>query len=145
MGAHWPRMTTGAGQVQLAGKVLIAEDNAAMREMLAAMCRDWGAEVIECVNGSDAVQAFARHQPDCVLMDFAMPEMDGLAATAQIKAQFPHARILIITQYDNEGLRQAAREAGASGFVRKEDLHQLPELIGGETQREPSKAQGKSE
>jgi CheY-like chemotaxis protein len=138
MGAHWQRMTTGAGQVQLAGKVLIAEDNAAMRQMLTAMCRDWGAEVIECVNGSDAVQAFARHQPDWVLMDFAMPQMDGLAATARIKAQFPQARILIITQYDSEGLRQAAQDAGASGFVRKEDLHQLAELIGAATRRETS-------
>jgi CheY-like chemotaxis protein len=112
--------------IALAGKILIAEDNAAMRQMLAALCRDWGAIVIECANGTEAVEAYAWHQPDWVLMDFAMPIMDGLVATARIKREFPAARILIVTDYDSEALRQAAREAGASGFVRKEDLAELP-------------------
>jgi CheY-like chemotaxis protein len=122
-------MIAGTGQVQLAGKVLIAEDNDAMRQMLAGMCREWGADVIECVNGLEAVRAFAQHQPDWVLMDVVMPELDGLDATARIKARFPGARILIVSEYDNEGLRQAAHQAGACAYVLKENLIELPGVI----------------
>ncbi|MEK7677550.1 MAG: response regulator [Verrucomicrobiota bacterium] len=122
-------MDAQTDQVQIAGSVLVAEDNATMRQMLAAFCRQWGAEVIECVNGVEAVQAFARHQPAWVLMDVAMPEMDGLVATARIKAQFPQARILMVTQYDSDGLRQAAQQAGACAYVLKEDLPDVPKWI----------------
>jgi two-component system NarL family response regulator len=122
-------MTTDNGQIPFVGKVLVAEDNAAMRQLLAGICREWAGEVIECSNGAQAVQAFAQHQPDLVLMDFAMPEMDGLAATRRIRAQSPQARILIVTQYDSEGLRQEARNAGVSGCLRKEDLDQLRPLV----------------
>jgi CheY-like chemotaxis protein len=122
-------MSEGAPSSALTGTVLVAEDNAAMRQMLARLCREWGATVIECGNGREAVQAFAQHQPDWVLMDFAMPELDGVDATARITARYPKARIVIVSQYESDGLRQAALEAGARGFVNKEDVHQLPDLI----------------
>ena len=54
--------------------------------------------------------------------------MDGLVATARIKAQFPQARILMVTQCDSDGLRQAAQQAGACAYVLKEDLPDVPKL-----------------
>jgi DNA-binding NarL/FixJ family response regulator len=67
-------------------------------------------------------------------MDVCMPEMDGFAATRCIKAQFPEARILVMTQHDNSMLRNLAREAGATGFLGKEELPRLEGIIaaGGE-------------
>lgn len=100
-----------------------------MRQMIAGICRDCGAHVVECSNGIEAVESFQKHRPDCSLIDFEMPEMDGLEATARIRSLSRCARIFIVTQYDNESLRQAAAGAGANGFVRKEDLHMLPDLL----------------
>lgn len=130
-------MIPEVGPFTPAGKVLVAEDNAAMRQMLAAMCREWGAEVIECADGWEAVEAFARRQPDWVLMDFAMPGLDGLEATGRILKEFPQARIVIVTQYDSEALRQAAREAGVRACISKEQLHQLADILGEETRCVP--------
>jgi CheY-like chemotaxis protein len=101
--------------------ILVAEDNATMRQMLASLCREWPDEVVECSNGQEAVRSLAEHQPAWVLMDIAMPGFDGLAATARIKAEFARARILILTQYATETLRQAAQQAGAEASLSKEN------------------------
>ena len=61
-------------------------------------------------------------QPDIVLMDVRMPRMDGLAATRQIREFHPGARVVIVTDYDDEDLRKAAMEAGARGYVLKQNL-----------------------
>ncbi|MDH7501190.1 MAG: response regulator transcription factor [Verrucomicrobiota bacterium] len=109
--------------------VLVADDNTATRELIAEICRHCGASVVERTNGIEAVDAFKKHQPDCSLLDFQMPEMDGLKAIAHIKALSPPARVFMVTQYDSENLRQAAAEAGADGFVPKDCLHMLPDLL----------------
>jgi CheY-like chemotaxis protein len=115
---------------QIAGRVLIADDNAAMRDMLARFCRDCGAKVTVCNDGAAAVQAYDRLQPDWVLMDAVMPVLDGLAATARIHARFPDARIVIISEHDLDSLRQAAQQAGACAYVMKDNLLDLPATLG---------------
>jgi DNA-binding NarL/FixJ family response regulator len=62
-------------------------------------------------------------------MDIRMPRMDGLAATRQILGSHPLAKIVIVTDYDDDALREAAREAGACGYVLKLDLLELAPLI----------------
>lgn len=76
----------------------------------------------ECPDGSHALGAYARHRPDWVLIDSEMKTADGVAVARQIHAAFPEAKIVIITSYDDADLRQAAREAGACGYVLKENL-----------------------
>jgi DNA-binding NarL/FixJ family response regulator len=62
-------------------------------------------------------------------MDIHMPHMDGLTATRQIRRFHPSARVLVVTAYEDEELRSAAQEAGASGYVLKDKLTELPRLI----------------
>jgi CheY-like chemotaxis protein len=112
-------------------KVLIVDDNAEMRTLIRSVLRDVAQEFVECAGGEEAVVAFPMERPDWTLMDFVMPGMDGLTATRQIKAQFPDARILIVTQHVNRELRDSALLAGATGFVAKDELTRLEGIITG--------------
>ena len=60
-----------------------------------------------------------------------MKPVDGLRATAQIKARFPEARIVIVSQYDDQELREEAARLGACAYVLKENLHELPGILTG--------------
>ncbi len=109
--------------------VLIVEDHAGVRRLLRDALREVAAQVWECENGAEALAAYPAHRPDVVLMDLSMPVLDGLAATRQIRHLHLSARIVIVTDYDDEGLRDAAREAGACGYVLKDNLLEIvPQL-----------------
>ena len=103
-------------------KVLIVDDSPQMRQMVKFYLRGLADETCECEDGAEALDAYRKFQPDWVLMGWEMKRMDGLAATRRIRASFPEAHILFVTQYDEPELRQAAAEVGASGFVSKDDL-----------------------
>ena len=103
-------------------KFLIVEDSAPMRRMIKSLIADLATELYECSDGAEARAAYRKHRPDWVLMDIQMGEMDGLEATREIIAAFPEARILIVTNYDDDELRKAARSAGASDYVLKDNL-----------------------
>ena len=77
--------------------------------------------VAEASNGLEAVDKAARFQPDVVLMDIRMPELDGLQATRRIFAADPSARVLVLTTFDLDEYVYEALRAGASGFVLKDD------------------------
>src|SRR3954453_23083619 len=103
--------------------VLVADDQAMIRagfRMLLAGEPD--IEVVaEAGNGIEAVQQAARFKPTVVLMDIRMPQLDGLEATRRIIAADPGARILILTTFDLDEYVYDALQAGASGFVLKDD------------------------
>jgi CheY-like chemotaxis protein len=109
--------------------LLIADDNAEMREMIRELVADLADAIYECCNGNQAVTAYATHQPDWVVMDLQMPVLDGIKATKEIRAVFPAAQIVILTQYDDARYRAAALAAGASRYVLKDDLLQLRAII----------------
>lgn len=102
--------------------LLIVEDNEQVRQMIKAVLLDLAENIFECGDGSQALDLYARHHPDWVLMDIKMGEMDGLEATRQIKVSFPDAKIVIVTNYDDAVLREEARQAGACAYVLKENL-----------------------
>ena len=76
--------------------------------------------VAEAGNGREAVEKAAQLQPDLVLMDLSMPEMDGIEATRQIKKAFPGINVIILTVHDDEEFFLPALRSGASGYVVKE-------------------------
>ena len=109
--------------------VLIVEDNAGVRRLLRRAVQQIATEIWECGDGIEALTAYSEHLPDIVLLDVRMPIMDGLAATGQIRTADPQARIIIVTDCDDEETRAAASEAGAWGYALKQDLTTLEALI----------------
>jgi CheY-like chemotaxis protein len=109
--------------------VLIIDDNPSVRRLIQRAIRPIATEIWECEDGIGALAAFNAHRPDLILMDVRMPKMGGLAATRQILQSHPLARIVIVTDCDDEETRTAATEAGACGFASKQDLTELTEII----------------
>ncbi len=85
--------------------------------------------VHECADGASAVALYGSVHPDVVLMDLQMPGVDGLTAARAIRESDPGARIVVVTDHGDAVSRAAAIEAGASGFVPKQDLLALPALL----------------
>jgi CheY-like chemotaxis protein len=109
--------------------VLLVDDNASMRALIRSVVEETGPVVYECADGDAAVDLYAQLRPDIVLMDLKMGRMDGLAATRAIRRSDPAARIVIVTEMADERSRAAAADAGATGFVPKQDLLALPALL----------------
>jgi CheY-like chemotaxis protein len=112
-------------------KMLIADDDARMRRVIRELVAGLDMTICEAVNGAEAVELYLIERPDWVLMDLRMKPVDGLIATTQIKAHSPEAWVLIVSQYDDPELREAAARAGACGYVLKENLHELPGILTG--------------
>ena len=110
-------------------RVLITDDNQPMRRMIRTVVDDLPVDLFEAADGEQSLQSYREHHPDLVLMDLAMPRMDGLQATREMVLAFPGARVIIVTQQDHAALREAARKAGALGYVLKENLNQVREFI----------------
>ena len=104
-------------------RVLVADDQSIVRAgfRLLLSGNDDIDVVAEASNGLEAVEKAARFEPDVVLMDIRMPELDGLEATRRILAADRSARILILTTFDLDEYVYEALRAGASGFVLKDD------------------------
>lgn len=103
-------------------RVLIADDHFVVRQGLATLlvARNGMQVVGEAATGVEAVELAHILQPDVILMDMIMPELDGAAATARIKAQNPAARILILTSFGEKEKVAAAIRAGALGYLLKD-------------------------
>ena len=112
-------------------KLLIVEDNAATRQMIKRIIAPFAQQIVECQDGVDACALYSVEQPDWVLMDIRLKDLDGITATQQIRASYPNARIVIVTSFDEAGLREAARRAGACGYVLKQNLPDLQRLFEG--------------
>jgi DNA-binding NarL/FixJ family response regulator len=102
-------------------RVLIVDDDDLMRAGLRAVLgSDPGIEVVgEAVDGRDAVGRVGRLAPDVVIMDVRMPRLDGIAATREILASAPAARVLVVTTFEEDEYIFGALDAGASGFLLK--------------------------
>lgn len=109
--------------------ILIVEDNARVRRLIRNEIADLAREFYEGDDGAVALELYRRFTPDWVLMDLEMKQIDGLTAAREIISFFPQARICIVTNYDDDFLREEARRAGACGFVVKADLHLLCGLL----------------
>lgn len=100
-----------------------------MRRLLRDIVGKLSADIFECEDGEHALLAYREHRPDWVTMDIEMGEKDGLTTTREICAEFPQARIVIVTKHDSTAMREAARSAGVFGYVSKENLLNLRQLI----------------
>ena len=102
-------------------KVLVVDDHTIVRDGICTLLALAGdIEVVgEAANGSEALKMVKELEPNVVLMDVAMPIMDGLEATRRICKEFPRTRVLVLTQYDDKEYVFSVIEAGACGFISK--------------------------
>jgi len=103
-------------------RVLIVDDHTIVRKGIRALLAEIeGIEVVgEADNGQEAVTQAETLHPDVILMDLAMPKMDGIEATRQIKASQPESRILVMTSFAADDKVFPAIKAGALGYLLKE-------------------------
>lgn len=102
-------------------RVLLVDDSAALRAGLTALITGTTDLTVvgACADGAEVVATAERCAPDVVLMDLTMPGMDGIAATAALRAARPAARVLILTTSDSGDAVHRARDAGAVGHLHK--------------------------
>src|SRR5262245_7677123 len=110
-------------------KLLIVENNPSVRRVIRNIVATLADEIHECEDGADALVAYVAHKPDWVLMELAMKHVNGIEATRLIKDQYPDARVIIVTNFDEVDLRESALQAGACGYVLKENLLELRRLL----------------
>jgi len=101
-------------------RIILADDHALVRAGFRALLREMGIQILaEAGNGWEVLQRVSEHQPDVVLMDIAMPELNGLEATARLTQQFPTVRVVILSMHANIEYARRALQAGAAGYLLK--------------------------
>ncbi len=100
-------------------KVLVVDDSRVVRMVLAQVLKGQGCEVIEAVDGLDAVAKFHAEQPALTITDMVMPNMDGLEAIAIIRKMSPQAKVLVLTAAVGKNEVLAAAQLGIRGYVKK--------------------------
>ena len=120
-------------------RVLCVDDHPLLREGVAALIgSEEDMEMIgEASNGREALDLFRKHRPDVTLMDLQMPEMNGIDAIGAIRAEFPEARIIVVTTHPGDSQVSRALKAGArayllKGMLRKELLDTIRAVHAGQ-------------
>jgi len=130
------RMRTVSERIMIEKKsrILIAEDFEENRTALTLILKNAGFDVIEVENGRQAIEAVRQEEPDLVLMDVTLPEIDGLQATREIRSdeKFERLPIIILSAHDSDEIRREAAEAGGSEYLSKPfEIAELKEMIEG--------------
>lgn len=121
--------TNTIGTISEGLKFLIVDDSKLMRELIKDMVRTNGDVCVEAADGAQAIVRYVHDYPDCVLMDIKMEKLDGIVATEVIKKINPKSKVVIVSHYNEEKLRNEAAEAGADAFVLKDNLSELNNTI----------------
>lgn len=126
-------------------RILIVDDHGIVRAGIRSLIEDdTSIEVVgEAEDGEEAIEKAKQLKPDLVLMDIAMPGMNGIEATRRIKEEFPNICVLILTMHDDEEFFFPALRAGASGYIVKEAepkelLHAIRVVVGGDVFLSPT-------
>jgi DNA-binding NarL/FixJ family response regulator len=110
---------------------VIADDDPLARRVVRDALQEAGfAVAADAANGREAVELALHYRPDLVLMDIAMPELDGIAAARRIREEAPEVRVVILSMSDDDELGMLGIRAGASGYLSKDvDVVHLPGML----------------
>ena len=102
--------------------ILLVDDHTIVRDGIKATLKDQSNFIIigEAVNGIEAIESVKQLNPDVVIMDITMPEMNGIDATMTISKKYPNSKVLILSMHDNETYILKSVEAGAYGYLLKD-------------------------
>ncbi len=108
-------------------KILIADDHELVRKGLRTVLENQPGWTVcgEAVNGRQAVELATQLEPDVIVLDVSMPELNGLEATRQIRKSLPKAEVLILTMHESDQLVSEVLAAGAHGYILKADTSRL--------------------
>jgi DNA-binding NarL/FixJ family response regulator len=114
-------------------RVLLVDDIESIRSMLRTLLElETGFEIVgEASNGKEAIQAAAELDPELIVMDLHMPEMNGLEATQAISSTMPHIQIVAFTSSDTPGVARSLEEAGAIAHLAKGETAGLMAVLKG--------------
>ena len=103
-------------------RIVLADDHALVRMGLRTLLQYMPEEQIvgEASNGTEALKVVEQYQPNIVIMDIAMPELNGIEVTARVTEKFPHVRVLILSMHKTEDYARRALRAGAAGYLLKD-------------------------
>ena len=102
-------------------RVLSVDDHALLREGIASILALQADMMLvsQASGGREAIRQYREHRPDVTLMDFRMPDLGGIEALLAIRAEFPDARVIMLTTFEGDEEVRRAREAGACGYMLK--------------------------
>src|SRR6266436_251309 len=111
-------------------RILTVDDHAILRQGMAALVNGESDMklVAEASDGKEAIEKFRLHRPDVTLMDLQMPALNGIEAIISIRAEFPNARLIVLTTYTGDVQVLRALKAGARAYILKGQVHR--ELLG---------------
>ncbi len=112
-------------------RILVVDDSPRVRRTIRELVADLAGAIQECADGDEVLASYVSFRPHWVLMDVRMTRMDGIRATTQLVAAHPEARVVIVSDYEQQDLQDAARRAGAVGYVAKSDLLPLRTMLEG--------------
>jgi len=105
-------------------RILLADDNRYLRQQLRALLesRPGWQVVAEAVDGREAVQKAGEIRPDVLVIDYSMPELDGISAISKIRCAAPQVEIVVLSVHDEQFMVGQAVDAGARGYVVKSQI-----------------------
>ena len=107
-------------------RILLVDDHAVVREGLVSLLqRQSDLQVVaEAADGASAIRLYREHRPDLVVLDLRLPDMDGVEVTSAIRAEFPQARLLVLSSFDGDEDIYRALKAGARAYVLKDSTRE---------------------
>lgn len=106
-------------------KLMIVDDHAGTRQMIRNFLNLPGVTVCECASGDEAVSRAREFKPNWVTMDVQMPGRNGFQSTEALRAEYPAARVVIVTSFNEPHFHQLSHSVGATALIYKENLMAL--------------------
>jgi two-component system cell cycle response regulator DivK len=119
-------------KIALPKKILIVDDNQDSRELVVKVLKNKGYQMIEAIDGEDALEKAIAEKPDLILMDISIPKINGYEVTKRLKSQadFKDTPVIALTAHAMKGDKEKALEAGCNGYISKPfNVHELPDRI----------------